>query len=114
MFRKSFKKRILIDLDGVLNEHATYDQDSIPPIKDGAKEFLKKLNDKYDLVLFTSRNLKQAAKWLIDNDVDDYFSDVTNIKQPAIMIIDDRAIRFNGDYEEVLEQALDFKPYYVQ
>ena len=41
---KKFKKTILIDLDGVLNEYeGKFDKDFIPPIKLGAKEFLEKL-----------------------------------------------------------------------
>ena len=36
------KKTILIDLDGVLNDYVgNYDKDFIPPIKFGAKEFLR-------------------------------------------------------------------------
>ncbi len=35
------KKTILIDLDGVLNEYVgNFDKEFIPPIKQGAKEFL--------------------------------------------------------------------------
>ena len=39
---KKFRKTILIDLDGVLNDYTgDFDKDYIPPIKDGAKEFLE-------------------------------------------------------------------------
>ena len=40
-----FKKKILIDLDGVLNQYGKekYDETSIPEIKEGAIEFLEKL-----------------------------------------------------------------------
>ena len=53
------KKRILIDLDGVLNEYEKekYDENYIPEIKEGAVEFLEKLSDIAELYLFTSRNI---------------------------------------------------------
>jgi len=54
-----FKKRILIDLDGVLNKYGQepYNEKRIPDIKEGAKDFLKELNKYAELYLFTSRNL---------------------------------------------------------
>lgn len=43
---KEYKKLILIDLDGVLNEYGKekFDENFIPEIKEGAKEFLEKLH----------------------------------------------------------------------
>ena len=84
----TFKKKILIDLDGVLNEYGKekYDEDFIPKIKEGAKEFVESLTEKAELYLFTSRNLMLSAKWLINNNLDSYFKDVTNIKNSFIFI----------------------------
>ena len=64
-----FKKKILIDLDGVLNQYGKekYDENYIPEIKEGVKEFLEKLSTIGDLYLFTSRNLMLSTKWLINN-----------------------------------------------
>ena len=41
------KKKILIDLDGVLNEYGNkpYDENFIPKIKKGAKEFIKEISN---------------------------------------------------------------------
>ena len=110
-----FKKKILIDLDGVLNQYGKekFDENFIPPIKNGAKEFLEKLyNDETDLYLFTTRNLLLASKWLIENNLDKYFKDVTNTKIPAYLYIDDRCIRFDGDYEQALKEIKSFKVYW--
>ena len=42
------KKTILIDLDGVLNQYTgNFDKEFIPPIKEGAKEFLENLSEEY-------------------------------------------------------------------
>lgn len=45
-----FKKRLLIDLDGVLNEYGKekFDENYIPEIKKGAREFLEKLSIDYE------------------------------------------------------------------
>ena len=80
----TFKQRILIDLDGVLNQYGKekFDENFIPDIKQGAKDFVQNLAETYELYLFTTRNALLASKWLIDNDLDKYFKDVTNIKIP--------------------------------
>lgn len=54
------KKTLMIDLDGVLNNYTKYEENYIPEMNAGAREFLKKLNDKYELVLFTTRNAELA------------------------------------------------------
>ena len=109
-----YRKKILLDLDGVLNnyEHGLYKEDYIPEIKEGAKEFIEALSQFGDLYLFTSRNLLLSAKWLIDNSIDIYFKDITNLKIPSYLYIDDRCVCFNGKYEQTLEQVKNFKAYW--
>ena len=111
-----YRPTLLIDLDGVLNQYGKekYNEFTIPKIKDRAKEFIKKLYslNKYDLVLFTTRNMLLASKWLIKNKLDIYFKDITNTKIPATIHIDDRALNFNGNYEETLAKIKDFKTYW--
>ncbi len=108
------KAVIMIDLDGVLDEYEKYDKSKIPKIRNGAKDFIKNLYEmkKYDLVLFTTRSPKLATFWLIDNNIDKYFIDVTNVKYPAKIYIDDRAIQFNGDYNNTLKEIETFKTYW--
>lgn len=111
-----YKPALLIDLDGVLNQYGNekYDENHIPDIKDGAKEFLEKLYalNKYKLVLFTTRNALLASKWLIKNDLDIYFENITNVKNPAFLHIDDRALCFKGNFSQTFEEIINFKPYY--
>lgn len=109
----NFKKTILIDLDGVLNTYTgNYDENYIPPIKNGAYEFVEKLSEKFNLKIFTTRNKLLTCKWLIENKLDKFISDVTNIKVPAIMIIDDRSINFDGDYDNTLKNIENFNVWY--
>ena len=108
------KKTILIDLDGVLNTYSgNYDEDYIPPLKDGAYEFLRKLSENFRIVIFTSRKLLPVSKWIIKNELEEFIDNVTNIKEPCYLIIDDRCIDFSGDYKEAEKKINNFKVYYM-
>lgn len=104
----------MIDLDGVLNQYGKekYNENNIPEIKDGAVEFLEKLSEIAELYLFTSRNILLSTKWLIANDIDRYFKDVTNVKIASYLYIDDRTICFKGNYENTYKEIINFKPYW--
>lgn len=103
-------KTLLIDLDGVLNEYdGSYDPNTIPAIKDGAREFLEELSKVYDIKIFTSRPMKLTAKWVIENNLDNIISDITNIKTPSYLMIDDRTICHNGDFEQTLKNINEFQ-----
>ena len=108
-----YKKKILFDLDGVLN---TYDgkfvEDFIPPINDGAAKILEDLSKKYEVVIFTSRNLLLTAKWVMDNGLDKFVSNVTNVKEPAFLMIDDRCLNFDGDFEKLEKEIDNFEVWY--
>jgi len=108
-----YRKKILLDLDGVLNIYnGNYEHDKIPAIKEGAKEFIEKLNQNFDLYLFTTREKKLSEQWLKDNNLNKYFKDITNIKIPAYLYIDDRCICFNGNYDKLLSEIDNFKVYW--
>ena len=110
----NYTKRILIDLDGVLNEYGKekFDENFIPEMKKGANEFLQELSKDAELYLFTTRNLMLSAKWLIENDLDKFFKDITNIKIPAFLYIDDRTIRFDRNYKITLNDIKNFNVYW--
>ena len=115
LFGEPMKKTIMIDLDGVLdNYNGNYIEDTIPDIKSGAKEFIEKLSKDYELILFTTRNSKLATIWLQDNKIDKYFKDVTRVKIPAYIYIDDRAIKFEGDYNKTLDEIKKHNVYWKQ
>ena len=110
---KNFKKTILIDLDGVLNTYTgNFDKDFIPPIIEGAKEFLEKLSNNFDIKLFTTRNKLLAAKWLQENKIEHLFSDITNTKDLAWLYIDDRCLNFDGDFNNLEKSISEFTPWY--
>ena len=104
------KKTILLDLDGVINEYTKgFQKDYIPPVKKGAVDFLEILSKKYDLKLFTSRNKSLVEKWVFNNGLDKYFSGITNIKEVCWLFVDDRCITFNGNYDDLLNEIINFK-----
>ena len=106
-------KTILIDLDGVLNSYnGGFNKDIIPKPKQGVEEFLKELSQQAKLYVFTSRKKSLVLKWLKTNDLDKYFTDITNKKLPAYLYIDDRAICFNGNYNDLLNKIYNFNVYW--
>ena len=104
------KKKILLDLDGVLNTYTgNYNADYIPPIKDGAVEFLQRLSHNFEIKIFTVRDIELAEKWVKENNIQLYISGVTNTKEPAWLIADDRCGCFNGCYDKLLADIANFK-----
>ena len=110
---KAFKKTLLIDLDGVLNEYTgNFDKNYIPTIKTGAKKFIERISNNFEIKLFTTRNKILASKWLIENNLENYIQDITDKKDLCWLFIDDRCINFDGNYENLYEQIQKFKPWY--
>ena len=56
--------------------------------------------------------IQNVAKWLIENDIDNLFIDITNTKDLAWLYIDDRCLKFDGEYSSLEEQINNFKPWY--
>jgi hypothetical protein len=107
------KKTVLIDLDGVLNEYqGIYDENIIPPLKTGAQDFLEKLSSEFIVKIFTTRPYKKVYEWVIHYNIEKYISGITDKKEPAYLIIDDRCIIFNGNYQETIEKINNFKVWY--
>ena len=108
-----FKKTLLIDLGGVLNLYdGKFDCEVIPPLKVGVKEFLEYLSNDYEVKIFTTRNRLLTSKWLIENSLDMFVSDITNVKDSAFLQIDNRCICFDVIFEKTLRKISDFIPYW--
>lgn len=109
------KKLIYIDFDGVLNQYKGW-QDAYVLFKprDGVKEFLNVLSQDYEIHIFTTRNPDCIKSWLTKYNLICYVDHITNIKAPAYAYIDDRAIRFKGNYLQTLTELKNFKPYWKE
>jgi len=107
------KKTILIDLDGVLNTYTgNFDRNFIPPIKEGAYEFIEELSNSYIIKIFTTRNKILASKWVIENKIEKFIEDITNVKELSYLYIDDRCINFNGSYFDLKDKIEKFNVWY--
>lgn len=105
------KKTICVDFDGVLNEYNGYEEGGLGEPLSGSQDFIKELRRKYKVVILTSRPKEQVINWLSNNGFPSM--KVTNRKVPAVAYIDDRAIRFNGNYQTIYE-AVNLKPYWMK
>jgi beta-phosphoglucomutase-like phosphatase (HAD superfamily) len=103
-----------VDLNGVLDAYTGWKHaDHWDPPREGARAFLESLRDQgFDIVVFTTRHPVGVRKWLRAHKLDDLVGAVTRRKPPAHVFIDDRAICFRGDFEDVVRQAAAFKAHW--
>ena len=105
-----------VDFDGVIHRcskgyyDGTIYDDPIP----GARKALKKLNEKYTVIIYTTKaradrglvngktGIELVWDWLNKHDLSQYVSKVTAEKPRAVAYIDDKAIQFTS-WEQALE-----------
>lgn len=96
-------KSVAVDFDGVLNTYTGWQgEDELFEPREGVTEFLDKLGQKYDVIIYTTRNSEKVQGWLEWFGLDHYVDEISNIKPKAIAYVDDRGVRFEGDYEAAL------------
>lgn len=100
------KKDICVDFDGVLNLYTHYDPNNLCEMREGCSQFLEQLSQKYRITILTSRDPEPVKKWLKEHNLSDYIEQVTNIKIPAVYYIDDRAVKFDGDFDKIINLVL--------
>lgn len=112
-------KTVAFDFDGVIHSYtsgwlgATEIPD--PPVP-GIRESIQEIRAAgYDVVVFSTRcaapgGLQAVHGWLMRHDI--VVDRVTARKPPAIAYIDDRAICFDGNSDQLLEKVKAFKPWY--
>ena len=106
-----FKRTIAVDFDGVLNNYVGYDPHNLFTPREGCEDFLKELYVEFDIIIFSTRESSHIDKWLKRYHLDKYITKVTNKKPPAVAYIDDRAVRFDGNYDDCLRN-LKIKAYW--
>jgi hypothetical protein len=108
-------KTICLDFNGVLDMYQGWKgPDYMYPMRPGAKEFLMKLNQlEYNVIVLTATaDRNKVWSWLIDNGINNLVYDVTNVKPPAMVYLDDRGVTFNGSFDEALEAIKTFRAHW--
>jgi hypothetical protein len=108
-------RTICLDFDGVLHSYrsgwrgATTIPD--PPIH-GTREAIARLREQYRVVVYSARcrtaeGRRAVEMWLRKHDIQ--VDEVVDYKPPALVYVDDRAIPFRGDWEQVITEIRAFR-----
>ena len=116
------KQTVVFDFDGVIHSYVSgwKGTDCIPdpPVK-GIKEELQRIQEAgYEIVVVSTRCKTQVGRdaiedYLTKHEMRKYVDNICAEKPPAVVYIDDRAIKFDGHPETLLEQIQSFKPWYI-
>ena len=107
------KKNITLDFDGVFNKYTGWNSyKPIPEPQQGVEEFLGELTKEYNILICTARKIQDVQDWLKKYDLDKYISHVSNTKYPSIVYVDDRGLKFLGNYDKTLKEIKEFKTYW--
>lgn len=93
---------VAIDFDGVLSHYSgDPSQPPGPPLL-GARQFVEELLQQgVEVVIFSSRDQETIRQWLHTHD---FPALPIFYKPPVVAIIDDRAIRFEGEFRGLRQQ----------
>ena len=97
------KQTIAVDFDGVIHAYSKgfHDGTIYDPPSVGTQAALAELAAKYHVVVLTARArtpelVAEIGAYLKAYDLDQYVSNITNVKPAAVAYIDDRAILFDS------------------
>ncbi|REJ38272.1 MAG: hypothetical protein DIU84_00800 [Bacillota bacterium] len=109
-------RTVCVDWNGVLDTYAGFrGEEHFDPPRPGAGRFLERLKAMgFCVVVLSTRRPDQVWDWLRRHGLDAHVDDVTDRKVPAVAYVDDRAIPFRGDYDEVLSALRHFRPHWHQ
>jgi hypothetical protein len=107
---------VCVDMNGVLDMYTGWkDADHWDRPRAGAIDFLRQLRGNgFRVVVFTTRYADDVWRWLHTHGFAAYVDAVTDRKPPAHVFVDDRAVRFTGNFAETLRQITDFTAHWEQ
>ena len=106
----AFTPKALVDFDGVIHRYSKgwSDGTAYDPPMPGALGGLKELERRgFEVVVFSTRAADQIEAWLTFNGFPAYR--VTNVKEPAQFMLDDRAVHFT-EWGNALAEIADRYP----
>lgn len=109
------KKTIVFDFDGVIHRYSKgWSDGSIYDIPTpGIREVIDTLRKDYKVVVVSTRckteeGIVEVRKWLFRNQIQ--VDDVVDIKPPAIVYVDDRGLKFDGNnISTLVDEIKNFK-----
>jgi hypothetical protein len=107
-------KTICLDFDGVMNLYTGWEGETeLFQPRPGLKEFLEALKARgYEVVVHSTRAPNLIIRWLKEHGFYDLIKSVGSSKPPAIVYVDDRGLRFDGDFNVVLDAIENFKAFW--
>jgi len=111
-------KNIAIDFDGVIHtfDRGWHDGTCYGEPIAGSLDIVKSLSERYNVIIFTAKarpdrplvnnktGKELVTEWLEHHNVLQYVVEVTHEKPRAQYYIDDKAIKFDNNWEEILEE----------
>ena len=111
---------IAVDFDGVIHnfDKGWHDGTCYGEPIDGSLEALKQLSKKWNIIIFTAKarpdrpfvngktGIELVEEWLEKHDVLQYVDDITWEKPRAEYYIDDKGIKFENNWIEILQEVL--------
>lgn len=104
--------RIALDFDGVLHAYTGWNG-PVPTGKpiEGALDACVELMKKFEVIIFTTRDAEKTSFWLRKHGFPAL--KVTNTKPICILLVDDRAVTFHGEWTpELLHRIKGFRAYW--
>lgn len=109
------KQTVVFDFDGVIStyengwqgEHVINDK----PV-DGIRDVMIKIKKDYRIVILSTRCSTKEGKEVLSDWLDEYgipYDELTDVKPKALVYIDDRAIRFNGNANSLYDEIQGFR-----
>lgn len=109
------QRTVCLDFDGVLHSYRSgwrgADVIPDPPIH-GTRDAVARLRRQYRVVVYSARCSTPEGKVAVENWLRRYEIDVDEVcehKPPALVYVDDRAIPFRGDWDQVITEIAQFR-----
>ena len=101
---------VCIDVNGVLDTYTGWrGADHFDAPRPGAAAFLAALRARgFTVIVFTTRHADGVWQWLQTYGLDGLVAEVTDRKPAAHVFVDDRAVCFTGDFDDTLQQVVEF------
>jgi hypothetical protein len=105
---------VCVDVNGVLDQYTGWKSpEHWDEPRPGAAAFLRALKTGgFTVVIFTTRHHVQVRRWLRTHGLLPFVDAITRRKPPAHVFVDDRAICFQGDFDDTLRRISDFKAHW--